>query len=167
MMAFRSGAAAAAFIASAALAGETTDALMERCFARVYDEAHLAKHPGQNVTRMTAYFVGFEDDVVAQLSFVTRPGGHLFVVSGECVQDGGSKLACHVCAGDAACEWSDETFGISVAKDRITVVNDTTGITASDLGDDGTEIGDTYQLKAGGESGAFLLTEAAPNSCGQ
>jgi hypothetical protein len=64
--------------------------------------------------------------------------------------------------------WTDETFRIKATRsDRITIMNDTTGITAEDFGDDGRETGNRHTFAAGGENGAFALTEAPGTQCGQ
>lgn len=139
----------------------TAQSLIDQCYARTYDAAHLAAHPGQAVTGMQVYFVEFEDAVVARISFATRDSDGRFSYAGDCYREIPGGLSCEGCVGDA-CESNGETFKVFPrGKDRIQIVNDTTGLSAETV--DSVK----FRLDAGGEHKDFVLDKVEPAVCGE
>lgn len=75
----------------------------DRCYARVYTDAHLAKHPAQRVTRISIRpdFTIADPMLGVQLKITLRgvPGG-AFDAYGYCENEGGHTLYCGM-EGDA------------------------------------------------------------------
>jgi hypothetical protein len=139
-------------------AAQDQAALYGACFARSYDETHLAAHPEQRVAALAVFFQEYEDNLWAGASYMLRDGGRYFF-SGDCFEriDGG--FLCHVCANDS-CDETGETFKVLwTGGETLDLVNDTTGVRAESLD------GKRDQLAAGGEDGTFRLSPAAREAC--
>lgn len=147
-----------------AVAGPTE--LYDRCFARTYDEAHLAAHSGQDVTAINIWLTDFEDDLFAGISLTKRGSDDPFVYSGTCFRAVAGGFSCDGCKGDS-CEWNGETFRILVrGEDGIDFVVDETGVTTMHYdGEAGTEA--PYKLGPGGEHGVLTLSAAPESACGE
>jgi hypothetical protein len=129
----------------------------ESCFIRSYDDAHLAKHPGQRVSAMQAEIIEWEANPFVRITYAVR-GGANFHVAGDCYDEIAGGYLCHLCKDDS-CQSGEQTFKVLFkGKDSITIVNDTTGLTASN--DSATD-----ELSAGGEHGAFALSRTAYSVC--
>ena len=140
------------------VAAQEASALYGACFARTYDAKHLAAHRGQRVSAISVLFQGFEDSLLAAVSYRLRSGPK-FGFSGDChvVIEGG--YFCQSCGNDV-CEGTGETFKILWSGgETVQLVNDTTGVLAKNA-----EGGRDY-LRSGGEHGVFLLNRAAPDAC--
>jgi hypothetical protein len=151
------GAALVSAFAAGASAQEFSD-LLDTCFTRTYDAVHMFEHPGQRVTDIAVHFQGFEDSLLASVSYTLRFGIR-FGFSGDCHDKIEGGFLCHACANDI-CDGSGETFKILPGSDdTIRLINDTTGVVGenSDGGRD--------YLKAGGEHGVFVLRKASPENC--
>lgn len=139
-------------------AAQDADQLYDACFARTYDEAHLATHPGQRVTAISINFQTFEDDLLASVIYTLRFGTK-FGFSGACYQKIEGGFLCEACANDS-CEATGEKFKILWSGgDTVRLVNDLTGMLAKNA-----QGGRDY-LAAGGEHGEFLLRRASTDDC--
>ena len=153
--------ASAVCLASSALPAMALDAsdFYESCFIRSYDDAHLAKHPGQRVSAIQAEIIEWEANPFVRITYAVR-GGANFHVAGDCYDEIAGGYLCHLCRDDS-CQSGEQTFKVLFRdKDSITIVNDTTGVTAAD------DNGATDELSAGGEHGAFALSRVAYSVCG-
>jgi len=130
----------------------------ESCFMRSYDAAHLQKHPGQRVAAMTVEILQWEDNAYARITYALR-GGANFRTGGDCYDPIKDGFVCHRCKDDS-CDTGDENFKLILkSKDEIRIVNDTTGLTATNDDDE------VDRLEAGGEHGVFALTRTAFSAC--
>jgi hypothetical protein len=139
-------------------ASQDASALYDTCFARTYDAAHLAAHPGQRLTAISVNFQVFEDDLLASVIYTLRYGTK-FGFSGACYVKIEGGFLCDACVNDS-CETSGEHFVVLWSGgDSVKLVNDLTGMLAKNA-----EGGRDY-LPAGGEHGEFALRRAAPEAC--
>ena len=151
------GALALAASAFPATALDVSD-FYESCFIRSYDDAHLAKHPGQRVSAIQAEIIEWEASPFVRITYAVR-GGANFHVAGDCYDEIAGGYLCHLC-NDESCETGEQTFKVLLKdKDSITIVNDTTGLTGAD------DNGATDELSPGGEHGAFALSRVAYSVC--
>ena len=165
MSAMRAHAFPPAVLAAAALAASLTpaasqdaSALYDACFARTYDDAHLAAHPGQRVSAISVQFQSFEDDLLASVIYTLRYGTR-FGFSGACYVKIEGGFLCDACVNDS-CESSGEHFIVLwPGGDTVRLVNDLTGMLAENP-----EGGRDY-LAAGGEHGEFVLRRASAEDC--
>jgi hypothetical protein len=136
-------------------------AFYESCFARDYDAAHLAAHAGQDVTAVTAEIIEWETNPFVRVGLTLR-SGERYSLGGDCYDPIEGGVLCHLCR-DESCESGEETFKVMLkSADRITIVNDTTGVTGRASDEDG---GGSRLIAAGGEHGAFALTRADAARC--
>lgn len=151
---------ATALIGAVALPAAAQDATSRigQCYARTYDAAHLRDHAGQDVVRISAMFLDYEDGPAAEINFTTRGGGRYFLY-GVC-GDASGAIACDVCLHDG-CEPTGEAFRLVPRGEDLLLSNDTTGITA--VSSDG---GPLRRLDPGGEHRVFLLRRAEAAACG-
>jgi hypothetical protein len=151
-------AAAALAVSVAQAALQDASALYGTCFARTYDDAHLAVHPGQRVTSISVNFQSFEDDLLASVIYRLRYGTK-FGFSGACYTEIEGGFLCDACINDS-CETSREHFVVLWSGgDTVKLVNDLTGMLAENA-----EGGRDY-LAAGGEHGEFLLRRGSAEDC--
>jgi len=131
----------------------------ESCFARTYDAAHLAKHRGQRVVAMKAEIIEWEANPFVRISYALREGGE-YTVAGDCYNEIAGGYLCHLCV-DESCETGEQTFKVMLkSRETITILNDTTGLTARSEG------GGRDELAAGGEHAAFALARTDYSACG-
>ena len=158
---FRSGALllAALVLPSAPASALDVSAFYDSCFVRTYDTAHLAKHPAQRVSAMKAEIIEWESNPFVRIAYTLRDGGK-FSVGGDCYDAIEGGYLCHLCV-DESCETGEQTFKVMLkGNDAISIVNDTTGVTAKSESDT------TDELKPGGEHASFALARTDYSACG-
>jgi hypothetical protein len=130
----------------------------ESCFVRSYDAAHLDKHPAQRVSAMQVEILQWEDNPYVRITYALR-GGANFRTGGDCYDPIDGGYLCHRCK-EESCDSGEETFKILLKdKDSIRIVNDMTGLTATDDEDA------VDKLEAGGEHAIFALARTAFSVC--
>jgi hypothetical protein len=133
-------------------------ALVDTCFARTYDAAHLARHPHQRVAAISVAFQTFEDSLLAGVIYKLRFGPR-FSFSGDCYRPAEGGFLCEACGNDS-CEGSGESFKILWSGgDEVQLVNDTTGLFAENAE------GGRDRLAPGGEHRLFALKRAPAEEC--
>ena len=139
-------------------ASEDASALYDKCFARTYDVAQLAAHPGQRVSAISVLFQSFEGDLLASVVYKVRFGTK-FGFGGACSAKIDGGFQCDACVNNG-CGSNDEKFKILWSGgDTIKLVNDETGMLAKNA-----QGGRDY-LKAGGEPREFVLRRASLQAC--
>src|SRR5687767_15915506 len=143
---------------AAAAAAQDSAALIDTCFARTYDAAHLAKHPQQRVAGIAIAFQGFEDSLLASVVYTLRYGPK-FGFSGDCYRPAEGGFLCEACGNDS-CEGNGESFKILWSGgDEVQLVNDTTGLFAENAE------GGRDRLAPGGEHRLFALKRVSAEEC--
>jgi hypothetical protein len=133
-------------------------ALVDTCFARTYDAAHLARHPHQRVAAISVAFQTFEDSLLAGVIYKLRFGPR-FSFSGDCYRPAEGGFLCEACGNDS-CEGNGESFKILWSGgDEVQLVNDTTGLFAENAE------GGRDRLAPGGEHRLFALKRAPAEEC--
>jgi hypothetical protein len=139
-------------------AAQDASALYGQCFTRNYDAAHLAAHPGQRVTAISAQFQEFEGDLLASIIYTLRFGTK-FGFSGACYVKIDGGYSCDACVGDSCQSRGEKVKILWSGGDTVRLVNDSTGMLAEN------QQGGRDYLAAGGEHGEFLLRRSAPEDC--
>lgn len=135
-----------------------TSALYGQCFAQSFSEPHLATHPGQRVAAIAVHFQGFEDNLLASISYSLRYGTR-FGLSADCYVKIEGGFLCSACT-TGSCGAGNESFKLFWSGgDHMFVVNDTTGM----LG--GNPDGGRDYLRASGGDSQFLLFRTAEGMC--
>ena len=143
---------------AAAAAAQDSAALIDTCFARSYDTAHLAEHPQQRVAAISVAFQSFEDSLLAGVIYKLRFGPR-FSFSGDCYTAIEGGFLCEACGNDS-CQGNGESFKILWSGgDEVQLVNDTTGLFAEN------PEGGRDRLAPGGEHRLFALKRAPAEDC--
>ena len=147
-----------AALGSAPAAGQDRTALYGTCFAQRYDPAYLARDRGQRVSAIAVQFQGFEDSLLASVTYALRYGTK-FGFSGECRTPIEGGFLCEACGSDV-CEGTGETFKVLWSGgDSLTIVNDSTGFFARNAA------GGRDRVAPGGAHAAFELKRVAAEDC--
>jgi hypothetical protein len=134
-------------------------ALIDTCFSRTYDAAHLARHPAQRVAAISVAFQTFEDSLLAGVMYKLR-FGPTFSFSGDCYTAIEGGFLCQACGTTDSCQGSGESFKILWSGgDEVQLVNDTSGLFAENAE------GGRDRLAPGGEHRLFALKRAPAEEC--
>jgi len=145
-------------VSDRAAALDTAD-LSGSCFARTYDRAYLAAHPGQRVAAIAVQFSDLADSLLAGVSYKLRYGPR-FGFSGECYGREKGAILCDACGTADSCRGTRESFKVVWSGgDVLQIVNDTTGLAAAN------PAGGRDRLNPNGPHRTFHLSRAAPEAC--